>query len=144
MKLYELTVLGVAAQLFCMPAFACTLSASSLQFGSINPIADISYNSNASISITCPTLSNFSVSLSPGAGTYTQRTMMSGVDTLKYNMFLDAARTQVWGDGTSSTVTWNSTTDSSGVTQTVYGHVPHQPQAYPGSYADSITVTVTF
>ncbi|WP_232454326.1 spore coat protein U domain-containing protein [Burkholderia ubonensis] len=30
------------------------------------------------------------------------------------------------------------------ITKTVYGKVPDQPNAVPGSYADTVTVTVTF
>lgn len=135
---------GLLGQLFCFPSLACTVSATALQFGQINPIADISYNGEASVNVTCPVITEFSVSLSPGAGSYTQRTMTSGADLLQYNLFLNFEMTLIWGDGTSGSVTWNGSANSAGTMQTLYGHVPNQPSAYPANYADNILVTVSF
>lgn len=135
---------GMIGQLLCLPSLACTVSATALQFGQVNPIAGVSYNSEASISVTCPSLADFSVSLSPGAGSYTQRTMTVGTDVLKYNIFLNSEMTLVWGDGTSGTVTWNGSTNTAGTTQTLYGHLPYQPSVYPAIYSDSLLVTVSF
>lgn len=44
------------------------------------------------------------VTLSTGiSGTYAARTMVSGPNTLTYNMYVDTARTQIWGDGSPGT-----------------------------------------
>lgn len=144
MKKQQSLLIGVLGQLLCLPSLACTVSATGLQFGQINPIAGISYNSEASINVMCPSLAEFSVSLSPGAGSYTQRTMTAGADVLNYNIFLNSDMTLLWGDGTSGTVTWNGSANTTGTTQTLYGHVPYQPTVYPAIYADSILVTVSF
>ena len=63
---------------------------------------------------------------------------------------LDAARAQVWGDGTNSTGTVAGTTSfvwfqtSKTANHTVYGRVPAQQNAASGAYTDTIVVTITF
>jgi spore coat protein U-like protein len=84
------------------------------------------------------------VFLSTGSsGNYTQRTMLSGTNSLGYNLYTDAARTQVWGD------LFNGGTIQvapAGVpaTLSVYGRIPAGQNVATGSYTDSITVTFFF
>lgn len=125
-------------------ASACSVTATGMNFPPINPISGNAYNGTATITVTCPVTTNFSVSLSPGAGAYGQRVMQAGGNTLRYSLFLDSAMTQLWGDGTAGTGVWNGTAGSAGVSHTVYGHVPYQPSAVPGTYTDAITVTVIY
>lgn len=129
-----------------MPALAqpCSLNATNMAFGAINPLNSVDYDSTASIDVTCPDPTSYTLSLSTGSGSYDQRQMVSGSETLHYNLYTDAARNEVWGDGSGVSVTVNGETDSSGNSHTVYGHSPHQPLAVPGNYSDSITVTVTY
>ena len=69
--------------------------------------------------------------------------MRSGTNQLNYNLYTDAARTVVWGNGsgTSSiqTVARNRTT-----TLNVYGQIPAGQDAVVGNYTDTILATVTF
>jgi spore coat protein U-like protein len=75
--------------------------------------------------------------------------MASGANTLQYNLYTTAGFAIVFGDGTGSTQT------SSGVgagvatanTLTVFGQLPDSATnqaAVPGSYSDTVTVTVTY
>ena len=93
----------------------------------------------------------YTLSLSRGSsGTFAPRQMRAGTANLSYNLFRDAARAQVWGDGTNSTGTvagtanfvWFQTSQSSN--HTVYGRVPALQNASPGSYTDTIVLTITF
>jgi spore coat protein U-like protein len=76
--------------------------------------------------------------------------MASGASLLTYNLYRDAGRSQVWGDGTASTALLGATMNfsyfqlSNSTTHTVYGRVPAGQSAHPGSYSDSIIVTLTF
>jgi spore coat protein U-like protein len=94
---------------------------------------------------------NVVVTFSVGSGTYAARTMSSGVDTLIYNIYKDAARTQIRGDGTSGTVTGTATLTMTGTTPstatgTIYGRVFGGQDVPAGNYATTtpITVTLTF
>jgi hypothetical protein len=81
-----------------------------------------------------------------GRGAFATRTLLSGSDTLNFNLYRDAAYSQVWGDGTASTYTVAGT--GSGLltanTLTVYGQVPISQDKPVGTYTSTITVTVTY
>ena len=69
----------------------------------------------------------------------------SGNDALSYNLYIDAARSTIWGDGTggSSTQTINMT-GSHPSTLSIYGRVPPLQDVSMGSYSDSVMVTINF
>jgi spore coat protein U-like protein len=83
--------------------------------------------------------------LSTGSsGSYAARTLRSGAFELPYNLYLDAARTQVWGDGSAGTFT--DSPNPGNVTRTipVYGRIPPLQDAAAGTYSDTIVVTFVF
>jgi spore coat protein U-like protein len=86
------------------------------------------------------------ITLSAGdAGTFATRAMSAGAETLSYNLYVDAARTTVWGDGTSGTATYGPILPAEGETPvTVFGRAPAGQDAAAGSYSDTIVVTVIF
>ena len=73
--------------------------------------------------------------------------MASGSNTLNYNLYRDAARTTIWGDGSGGTSFFQVSVlpllPTSG-TVTVYGRIPALQDAHTGSYSDSIVATITF
>ena len=80
--------------------------------------------------------------------TLANREMKSGASLLRYNVYSDSARTQIWGNGTggSSTVSDRFTISSSPTRRvyTIYGRIPNGQQlAQVGSYLDSISVLVS-
>ena len=125
-------------------AYACTVTATNFQFGAINPLIVTDHESTSTVTVTCPSLTPYAISLSPGIGTYGQRQMTSGSNTLNYNLYTSSLYNSIWGDGTGSTTTVNGNADNNGSNQTIYGRLPHQPAAVPGSYSDSIVVTVNY
>lgn len=127
-----------------LPAAACTVDATSLAFGSIDPLQPVPTDSTATITVQCVAPSDYSVALTTGAGSYAGRFMSSGVDQLGYQLFIDASRLTVWGDGTGGTSVVNGSAGPGGSSHTVYGRVPHQQFARPGIYSDSLLVTVSF
>jgi spore coat protein U-like protein len=120
----------------------CSLSAQGVEFGSYDVFSNTSLDSTGNIAVTCDVDTAYSIALSPGGGSYASRSMLNGSHVLNYNLYADAARATIWGDGTSGT----STVSGSGTTanHTVYGRVSARQNAYVGSYSDSITVTVNF
>jgi spore coat protein U-like protein len=82
--------------------------------------------------------------------TFAQRLMTNGTQTLQYNLYTSNAYSSIWGDGNGGSVTQSGATGSglgTNNTLTVYGRLPDSAanQAIPpGSYSDTITVTVNY
>lgn len=78
---------------------------------------------------------------------YAPRRMVFGANTLQYNLYLDAARTQVWGDGSGGTqfASTGILISLGTYTYTVYGAIPAGQTAPPGNYGGAtVTATLTF
>ena len=90
------------------------------------------------------------VALSQGSsGSYAARTLRRAPSSvLQYNLYTNASRTTVWGNGSGGTGTMG---DSMGAwfqpnsrTFTIHGRVPAGQDPALGLHTDTITVTVTF
>jgi spore coat protein U-like protein len=79
-----------------------------------------------------------------GSSTFVPRRMAKGGSLLEYNLFLDAARTQVWGDGTGGTSRYGPIKPAEGTntTLTIYGRAPARQNVGVGAYTDAIVVTL--
>ncbi|HET7371064.1 MAG TPA: spore coat U domain-containing protein [Gammaproteobacteria bacterium] len=144
MKYACATMVLLFLQLLPLTGHACNVSITGLHFAAINPISGNSYSSTATVTISCPSATSVTVALSTGAGGYGQRAMQGSANSLRYSLYLDSAHTRLWGNGTSGTNPWTTTAGAAGVSHTVYGYIPYQPTAVPGTYSDAITVTVTY
>ena len=125
---------------------SCSVSATNVAFGSVAPLSSTTYTAQGTISATCTNGTSYTLALSAGSGAYTARTMSDGTDTLTYNLYTDTTYGTVWGDGTGATATVGPLTGTgSAVSTTVYGQmVMPQSTAGPGSYSDTITVTLSY
>ncbi len=119
--------------------------AGALAFGVYDPLASAPTDSSSTMSYRCPPGQPIQISLDAGlAGSYAARALTMGTERLLYNLFLDAARTMVWGDGTGgSRVGPGVTTHGAGGTTTVYvfGRIPPGQDVVAGTYGDTIRVT---
>src|SRR5262245_22055127 len=126
----------------------CTISTTGVSFGSYNVYDLSAVDSTGSITYNCAAgTAAIAIDVSKGtSSTYLPRTMTSGSDTLGYNLFIDAARTTVWGDGTGGTSHYTTTSPpaNSNVTLTVYGRIPALQDIGAGSYSDTLVITVNF
>ena len=87
------------------------------------------------------------VSLSKGASsTFSPRTMMMGSEVLSYNLYRDAARTSIWGDGTAGTSTYTNANppNNTAINITVYGRVPAGQDVSAGAYSDTVSAVINF
>ena len=129
-------------------ATSCTVSSSGVSFGSFSPLTLAYVDSTGSITVNCTDVSSYSISLSTGSGTYSQRRMVSGGYSLYYNLYRDAAYLQIWGDGVagSYTVSLSNPVNGQNNLHTIYGRIPVSTQraAHVGIYSDIITVTVSY
>ena len=80
---------------------ACTVNSAGLAFGDYDPNALSPTDAIANVTVECQTKRTpFSATLDRGAGTFAQRQMVQGGERLGYNIYLNAARSVVFGDGT--------------------------------------------
>ena len=141
-------------------AAVCAVTTVSLNFGDYDPSVTGPDDSVGSVTVTCryvpkgATQVNYRVTISNGLnGTSpTTRQMGAGSARMGYNVFADPARSQVWGTGTGGTVIASGTmTIGPGVgngtrttTHPVYGRIPQLLDAVPGTYNDTLLVTLTY
>ena len=143
-----LLALGLAS-----PAHAATCAiteVNAVAFGAYNPFSGASGTATGWVTYQCSlfaVLDRVSLDLSTGSsGQYAPwRTLMSGTHALNYNLYLDAALTQVWGNGAGSTFRYGPQPLPIFETRVyVYGFIPASQNAWQGSYTDTITITMSF
>ncbi|HSO07561.1 MAG TPA: spore coat U domain-containing protein [Pelomicrobium sp.] len=137
-------MLGAAA-----PAAAvCQASASGINFGAYDVFSPLAATSTGTITVTCrvapPPTVVIAIGPSAVSGLINPRRLRGGgSDTVDYNVFIDNARTVIWGDGVlgGSTVSQRFTPNQT-IPFTVYGGVPAGQNAAAGAYSDSLQVTI--
>ena len=124
---------------------SCTVSATTMNFGSVGFLSANRDTSNT-ISVNCSNLIPYTISLGDGLngiGDPTSRKMNNGGTLVDYGIYQDSGRSTPWGDSIGT----NTVSDSgTGSTQnfTAYGRVPTQTTPVPGTYSDTIVMTVTY
>jgi spore coat protein U-like protein len=126
----------------------CEVSTTSVSFGSYDVFSTTATDSTGTVSYRCtgntPLLQ---ISLTIGSSaTFNPRSLSNGPDTLTYNLYIDAARTSIWGDGTGSTGCYRQFAPPNGktVNVTVYGRIPAAQDVGAGRYTDTITAIINF
>jgi spore coat protein U-like protein len=122
------------------------VSTTSVAFGIYNPVNGSPTDSTGSVSYFCAGALAPVISISAGSsGSFSPRQMTStSTDVLTYNLYIDAARTTVWGDGTGGSSTVNGTTATNPATNTIYGRIFPGQSVAAGNYSDTLTVTLNF
>jgi spore coat protein U-like protein len=119
-----------------------------VNFGAYDVFNTIPTDSTGSLTYSCTSvLGTITIDLSRGsAPSYVPRQMRKGAETLSYNLYLDAARVSIWGDGTGGTSHYGPVVPAlaSPVTVTIYGRIPARENVSVGSYTDTITATINF
>jgi spore coat protein U-like protein len=127
-------------------AATCTInSASALNFGN-QGILTANVDQTSTIQVTCTNTTPYNIGLDVGLGsgaTVATRKMTSGGATVSYSLYTDTNRSTVWGN-TVGTDTQAGTGNGTAQSFTVYGRVPPQTTPAPGTYSDTVTVTVTY
>src|SRR5687767_14576088 len=123
---------------------ACTIASTSVAFGSYDPLSGAPLDSAGSVTWSCAAATAVTIALDRGgAPSFAPRQMTSGANVCSYNLYLDAPRSIVWGDGTAGTSLYSGS-GAGPVTVPVYGRVSAQPTLVAGSYADTVIVTISF
>jgi spore coat protein U-like protein len=136
------TTLGVSLTINA----GCNVSSTSVAFPAQSVLAS-GVNQTGTVAVTCTNTTPYNIELDQGAGsgaTVSNR-LMTGPSsaTVAYGLYQDSAHSTNWGK-TDGTDTVAGTGNGSAQTLTVYGHIAAQTTPAPGSYADTVNVTVTF
>ncbi len=129
---------------------ACTVTTTGASFGSYNTLSTTALDTTGQITISC---TNFlqvvtvDIGRSSYSGTFNPRQMQlaTGSDLMNYNLYTNATRTNIWGDGTGGTSNViRLVFRNNPVTLTAYGRIPASQDISTGAYSDTLVVTITY
>lgn len=142
----------------CMAAFTANASAmmrctivdsSGVSFGRYDVFSPFPLDAAGTFSYECQGVTQddiIVIELGRGQGSgLPMREMSNGATRLAYNLYLDAGRTVIWGDGTGGSSLHGPIRPNQGTnTIWVYGRVPARQNVSAGSYSDTLTVTIVY
>lgn len=124
----------------------CSVSATPMVF-TPPPSGTAAVDSTSTIIIACTPNSDFDVALNAGANAVSGARHMklsSGADLLPYEIYQDAAHSQLWGNN-AGVDTQAGAAPTGSATMVAYGRIAaNRPAVGVGLYSDTVTVTVTF
>lgn len=142
--------LGGAPAAFAQTRGSCTLQVPGLEFGNYDFFDTGPTRATTRISVRCSGVASrirVRVELSPGSSqTFAARTQLSGANALSYNIYADHGLTQVVGDGSGGTTVLfpESVEGDPEMKVDLYGAVDPRQPVPPGSYFDTVYVTLIF
>jgi len=154
-----LAACGVPQAVFA--AVTCTPSAPTINFGPYDVLSGSVLDAAGSFTVTCTNTRNVLITVTYTAKLATaparQMAPPAGADRVSYNLYVDAARTQPWGDGTGSTFTFGGSVTLKGAVSVAdapknfYGRISPggqdvsaaSPGPPPTTYLQTLTITVT-
>lgn len=137
-------------------ASSCTVSATDIAFGAYDPAdanATTPATANGTVNVRCTRGTSTAVAtlgqgLSPAAGSTCAsplRQMSDGGETLRYDIYQDAARSTPWGcDASNSQAIPTFASSLTPVQLTTYGSIPAGQDVSIGNYADTVQVSIDF
>ena len=126
----------------------CAVATTGFAFGSYDVFTLTNRDSTGTLTVSCTVTVNARVTLGPSAtsGNIVGRQMRpaSGTDRLAYNLFINSARTTVWGDGVSggSALVFRVVLGRPAA-RTIFGRIPPGQDVAAGTYNDQVVITVT-
>lgn len=118
-------------------------------FGNYSVFGSGSVNTTSTYEVRCTPNTEGILTLTTGANatTYFPRYMANGGSQIAYNLYDDAARSTVLGDGTGGTTThilFNGTPQQKDFTDTIYASAPQGANVPPGTYTDTVTAVLSW
>jgi len=120
---------------------SCTLTGGTLNFGTLQ--SEEGATSETTISYTCPAGMRIGLTMNQGRQPEgEQRAMLraGGQDTLRYQLFQDSSRSEVWGDQGDTLII--PETGEGGTSVDVYGAIGSGQSVPPGTYRDTVLITL--
>lgn len=130
---------------------SCSVAGTTLNFGTaLDPLnSAVPVDATSTLTVQCTNTTPYTLALSAGinaggASVFGSRAMKNGARSLPYQLYLDVARASVWGDGTASSLTQSGVGTGASQSVTIYGRLPSLTGIVPGSYTDTVTVTISY
>jgi spore coat protein U-like protein len=126
----------------------CEVAATPVAFGTYDPLRQKEAATVGMLRYRCSgTHKRLTIGLTTvESGSFRMRRMGRGKTAIVYNLYLDAAGTQVWGDGTGGSQRYivNSPASGNEVSIPVYGRLFGGQNASAGNYQDNVSVVVNY
>lgn len=127
----------------------CTITASPLAFGRYDALASIPLDSTAAVTYRCAGHNSHRGILTimmgtGGAPSFQSRRLMGTQDSLAYNIYVDAGRSVIWGDGSHGTGVYTAPYSHQSISVPLYGRIPTGQSVVPGHYSNTLVVTIHF
>jgi spore coat protein U-like protein len=126
----------------------CTLSTTPIVFGTYDVLNPAPQDTSGNLVYRCGRRDrDIRISFDRGgAPSFAARRMVNGSNRLFYNLFLDPARTVVWGDGTGGTGVYfiRNPPNNRDIIVPIYGRIPALQDINVGTYTNTIIVTLDF
>jgi len=127
----------------------CSLSSTSIVFGTYSVISAAPTDTTGILTYRCGNRDHdIMISFDTGgAPSFSSRRLVNGSEQLFYNLYLDAARTVIWGDGTGGSQFYfnhNPQANNQDIEVPIYGRMPPLQDVGVGTYTNTITVTLNF
>lgn len=126
---------------------ACAVTASDINFGTAAGLGS-TLDATGLLQAACSLNTPYTIAMDGGtigANINARKLAPGGIGAgvIGYQLYRDSTRTLVWGNGTTGTVQAGT---GNGLTQSipVYARIPAQATPVPGTYEDTITVTLTY
>ena len=127
----------------------CTITTATVAFPAYDPIiANASANDDGTVTVTIActkgTVATIGLGLGANALVSQRRMKDAGTDYLNYALYLDSARTTIWGTTSPNLLTPVAAPDKTPRAFTVYGRIPSGQDIPAGAYTDTVVATVNF
>jgi spore coat protein U-like protein len=126
----------------------CTVSVTPVAFGTYNGLGSSDIRTTGTLTYNCSLSEPITITLNRGGGPlFDPRSMKQGPSELDYNLYLDAAGTMIWGDGTGGSQVYRDPAPppDTNVSVPIYGRIPAgQRGARVGLYDDKLLVKATY
>lgn len=128
-------------------ATSCTVSGDTLAFGTYNG-ATLT-GSSSGLTVTCTNGTPYTIGLDGGSNGGTQggthyMKITAGTQKVSYQLFSDSSDSISWGSTIGTNTVASTGTGSAQTPFVIYGSIPAGQAVVPGSYADTVTATVTY
>lgn len=127
---------------------SCLVSATNVNFGTITPAATGTTAATGTITSTYSKDVSYTLKMSSGFSSDVMARTMWGTpgntDKLSYNLYTEVAATNIWGDGSGSSVKVNLTGTGTSQSSTVFGQLPLNQYLKPDTYTDNLSVTLAY